>query len=1138
VTEDEIAATLVDPAGGAGGAGGAGAGGPGGTVRGVPRMSAGGAAVPAASADTVAAPSSEGLATADAAATVAGDRYREGAEIARGGMGRVIEATDGLLGRSVAIKAALATDPDALRRFARETRITARLEHPSIVPVYDAGTAPDGSPFYVMRKVSGQPLEKLVFEANALDERLALLPNLLAAAQAIAHAHRRGIIHRDLKPSNILVGDLGETIVIDWGLAKVLGEADESSGEAAPAPAATAASPSKIASSSFPSHEIRTRYGAVLGTPGFMPAEQIHSSDVDERADVYALGGCLYYLLTRRPPHAADTGDAMLLAASSGPPVPLDELVRGAPRELVAICDKALAYDAPLRYANAGELAEDLQRFLAGQLVASHRYSAGERLGRFVRRHRALVVTVAAALTLLAAGAWFAVGRIVSARDDAVAQAHAATAARERETERATELVLSQARVILDANPAAAVALVRPFAASPRWREVRAIAAGARAAGVPWRLPSSPTTTWLAFSPDGARAVSCGGDGEIRLHDLAARATRDLVRAQPGSRAIFVDDHRLAIWRASTLTVYDLRATTRTVFERPSKIARLAAAGGALYGTDADRRAWRLDPDRSTVTPLVLDDDIRVIAAAPGGAAIAFGGEFALWLADARDPSRPPERLADARVHDLAWDPGAPRLLAMIAGGALDVTLEPARHIEQLPDRNDLGARARGHRHTFGLGGRLIDDHPVRAGDLASSLLGLHVARGDIVVNASPASIQLSDGLAFHELFLPPPGGPLSALAASARSPYVIAAARDLLLLWDLDDVLPRRIPVPPYTQLSSVGPHDVWTTSLRGPARWIDLATGAASDLPQLAPVRVSAPPSGDRAVAIELQQTVARVFRRGAPGGAPEPLPFPVDLAAFLDEDRVAYTSGDRLAVHDLAAGRSITVADLPGARTLVARAPWLAAAAKDGRLLRANLANPAAPAVAELRLTGLGPIASPAADGRLWLAAGRRLHSWAPSGDLALLAELPAPAQQLLPLDARRVLVTCADDTAHIVSLDAPGVLGPAPPAGRALSFAPDPGLLAIADRKPGLELVDLAAPMPATARIARSLPADTTPLLTPDGLALVTKDPAAAGQPDAILVWRLDLPRTPEATARWIEHLTNADYDPRLARLSWR
>src|SRR5579859_7770361 len=126
-------------------------------------------------------------------------RYRLGAEIARGGMGRVVDATDTRLGRTVAFKEALTGDLDSLRRFEREIRITARLEHPSIVPVHDAGESGGGAPFYVMRKVSGRPLEKLVASAENLGQRLALIPHIVDSAQAIAHAHERGIVHRDIK---------------------------------------------------------------------------------------------------------------------------------------------------------------------------------------------------------------------------------------------------------------------------------------------------------------------------------------------------------------------------------------------------------------------------------------------------------------------------------------------------------------------------------------------------------------------------------------------------------------------------------------------------------------------------------------------------------------------------------------------------------------------------------------------------------------------------------------------------------------------------------------------------------------------------------------------------------------------------
>ncbi|HUJ60850.1 MAG TPA: serine/threonine-protein kinase, partial [Kofleriaceae bacterium] len=282
-------------------------------------------------------------------------RYTINSEIARGGMGRVVEATDNILGRTVALKEALSVDPEAMRRFARETRITARLEHPSIVPVHDAGTSPNGSPFYVMRKVSGQPLEDLVARHAALPERLALLPHIVAAAHAVAHAHERGIVHRDIKPSNILVGELGETIVIDWGLAKAIGEADEVHPDAPPTARAGSAGQPIVESDS-----LKTRAGIVYGTPGFMAPEQLRGAPVDERCDVYALGATLYHLLARRPPHHAKTAADMMKAAVDGPPESLRDLVPGVPPELATIVDKALAHDPRVRYQDARALAEDL----------------------------------------------------------------------------------------------------------------------------------------------------------------------------------------------------------------------------------------------------------------------------------------------------------------------------------------------------------------------------------------------------------------------------------------------------------------------------------------------------------------------------------------------------------------------------------------------------------------------------------------------------------------------------------------------------------------------------------------------------------------------------------------------------------
>jgi eukaryotic-like serine/threonine-protein kinase len=188
-------------------------------------------------------------------------RYRVLGEHARGGIGRVMRAFDEDLERVVALKELQRHSRRAEARFVREAKITARLEHPAIVPIHDAGRWPDGSPYYAMKLVAGRSLRELLDERALFKDRMQLLPNVIAVAEALGYAHSRGVIHRDLKPSNIVVGDFGETMVIDWGLAKDLladgGTDDVDIG------------PYRIRSDSD-----LTIAGSVIGTPAYMPPEQ------------------------------------------------------------------------------------------------------------------------------------------------------------------------------------------------------------------------------------------------------------------------------------------------------------------------------------------------------------------------------------------------------------------------------------------------------------------------------------------------------------------------------------------------------------------------------------------------------------------------------------------------------------------------------------------------------------------------------------------------------------------------------------------------------------------------------------------------------------------------------------------------
>ncbi len=339
--------------------------------------------------------------------------YQTADEIARGGMGRIVAAEDRRLGRPVALKELLDPNEDSMPRFQREALITARLQHPGIVPVYEAGRWPTGEPFFAMKLVSGRPLDKVIAETETLSERLALLPRLAAACDAIAYAHSQRIIHRDLKPGNVLIGDFGETVVIDWGLAKDLDATDslDSANRAPRTPRQT--KPHETASSTL------TVAGSVMGTPAYMAPEQARGEPVDQRADVFALGAMLYHVLAGAPPYNARTATDVIAAAALGKIVPLKQRVKHAPRDLVAILERAMAPRPADRYPNAGELAEELRRFLTGNLVEAHRYTALQRVVRFVKKHRAAVTIATIAIAGFAVGGTLAVNRVVAERDRA-----------------------------------------------------------------------------------------------------------------------------------------------------------------------------------------------------------------------------------------------------------------------------------------------------------------------------------------------------------------------------------------------------------------------------------------------------------------------------------------------------------------------------------------------------------------------------------------------------------------------------------------------------------------------------------------------------------------------------------------------
>lgn len=338
-------------------------------------------------------------------------RYRPLRLHARGGLGEVLVAQDEELHREVALKRIQdrhAGDPESRRRFLREAEITGRLEHPGIVPVYGLIQDESGQAYYTMRFIQGESLKEAIEHFHSLDpateataRRLALrqlLGRFVTVCATIAYAHDRGVVHRDLKPANIMLGKYGETLVVDWGLAKVLELIDGASqlGRSRP-----------LRLSSEDSADDMTQTGSVLGTPAFMSPEQAsgHGERVGPASDIYSLGATLYVLLTGKSPFSESSIEATLDKVRRGVFPPPRQIKKEIAPALEAICLRAMAVQPENRYDSARALADDIEKWLADEPVAAYREPLGQRVARWSRRHRTLVSTALVAAFLVLASA-------------------------------------------------------------------------------------------------------------------------------------------------------------------------------------------------------------------------------------------------------------------------------------------------------------------------------------------------------------------------------------------------------------------------------------------------------------------------------------------------------------------------------------------------------------------------------------------------------------------------------------------------------------------------------------------------------------------------------------------------------------